>query len=122
MASILRKGGNSPIQVKGWQDSVRLNQLQKIYDRNGNALIADIWHYFDEEIEFVFKRWRHRLNGEEVRAILGEMISDGWVEVSEWKCVCCATQKHDPKEILKHAVRLKLTSSGYDKVPESIFP
>lgn len=122
MAAIIREGGSSPMLVQSWQDAVKLQILNKIYDCSGNRLYRDIFKWFDEELEYISKRWGHKLVESEAKQILIKMIADGWVEVSEFTCACCAKQKHEPQEILNHAVRLRLTKLGYTKVPEYIFP
>jgi len=122
MASVLREGGTNPLEVKDWKDAVKLHLLNRTYDQRDYGLVENIIAYFDEEIDYIRTTWKHELCREDVILMLEEMIFLGWIEASEYKCRCCAKQNHNSREILKHVVRLKLTSVGYTKIHEHIFP
>ncbi len=110
MASVIREGGSQPLQVTDWKSQIKLAVLEQGYDHG--LLKADL-----------------RLSSDSVRVAsvaqveeaLAEMLADGWIRATEFRCTCCKALTN-PKDIAKHAIEFHLTPAGYDRVPEHIFP
>ena len=112
--AILRKGGNDPIIIRGWKDALKSAILDKLSD-DKSVLTGDLSSYVLKIFNNGFSH-TNPTTVEHVHAVLAEMYSLGWVEISEAHCVCCKDKKHPPNEFLKLAVRLGLTDVGREKI------
>lgn len=110
MASVIRAGGSQPLQVTDSKSRIKLAILEQAYDRG--LLKGDL----------IVRTWELKVpTQEEIQAAFTEMIAEGWLVATQFRCTCCKALT-DPKEIVEHAIRFQLTPAGYDRIPEHFFP
>ncbi len=127
MAAVIREGGTNPIVVVDWRTSLQVSLLEKMYDEGERgANINDLWYclrqQFCGEDDILPEIHGRQITRFDMDLELRSMLSLGLIEVSEFPCECCKKVQRSIDETMKHAIRLKLTKAGYDRVPEHIFP
>ncbi len=60
-----------------WPEAVRNVYFARVLGFDGQRPYKDVYPWFDEEIEFIRRRFGHKLTGDECKKILTQMISDG---------------------------------------------
>lgn len=123
MAEVIREGGSDPLKPGTHRDYVKLALLEMAYDNNctrRSEIPGRIGIYIDTS--WLASKFARKLGQDDTDAALNEMFKDGWIEISEWHCSCCANADLKPEELAKHVKSFKLTEAGYAKVPEHIFP
>ena len=123
MASVIREGGNSPLEVKTWYDALKVYMLERMYDggRLGvhkNNFWSQIAYFVDLSATAI--KYSHKITNDDVNLALKEMYTDGWIEAADF--IACSPGNPDAQNALKHAHRFRLTQKGYDRVPEHILP
>lgn len=123
MASVIIEGGSNPIECNSWQNSLKIELMHQMYhDGRLGGSKDDLFRCIDRHLETVWITYGHSISADDIVKALGEMFREGWIEVAGTKCECCLSQKIDHTNLMKHATRFRLTRSGYDRVPEHIFP